>query len=139
MINKDLILCVFSIIVLTGCSFGAGSLPTPAPDQNQLSLPPVLPVLGETSLISVDEKSAVIRSQILELGRKEIFQHGHFWQEEEGTAVKTLNSAFGRRLNSGSFTTEILDLKPGTIYKVWPYVESVVGSVKGEPLTFTTN
>ena len=53
--------------------------------------------------------------------------------------IKVFTSSLGKRLNSGSFTSDILNLKSKTIYKVWPYVETVVGSVEGEAITFATD
>ena len=139
MIIRDLIYYVPLILFLSACGVGDTPLPLPAGDQDQLSLPPVMPVLGETSIIEVGEDFTTVRSRIQQLGRKEIFQHGHFWEEEGGTAVKIFSSTLGKRLNSGSYTSELLNLNPQTTYKVWPYVETVVGSVEGEAITFTTN
>lgn len=127
------------ILFLGACGVSDTPLPSSSGDQDQLSLPPVMPVLGETSIIEVGKDFTTVRSRIQQLGRKEIFRHGHFWEEEGAATVKIFSSELGKRLNSGSYTSELSNLSPQTTYKVWPYVETVVGSVEGKAITFTTD
>ncbi|UCH15010.1 MAG: hypothetical protein JSV22_03350, partial [Bacteroidales bacterium] len=95
----------------------------------------------ETGGISdITSHSAIVSGTINDAGEKGISQHGHCWAPYSNPDIDTdARTELGARNNTGSFSSNITDIAPGTTYYIRAYATSYGVTIYGDNVSFTTN
>ncbi len=95
----------------------------------------------ETGAISqTTSSSAVVAGNILAIGHEDgIIQHGHVWStDNKQPTIANSKTELGKTTRTGSYTSTLTALKPGTSYYVRAYATNGYGTSYGETERFTT-
>ena len=95
----------------------------------------------ETGAVSqTTSLSAVVAGNILAIGHEDgIIQHGHVWStDNKQPTTANAKTELGRTTRTGSFSSTLTALKPGTVYYVRAYATNAYGTNYGETERFTT-
>jgi len=96
----------------------------------------VLPTLTTTAVSGLTGTTAVSGGTITSDGGGSITQKGVCWGTEANPT--TSNSRTTQGAGSGSFTSNLTGLQPGTTYHVRAYAINAAGTAYGNDITFTT-
>ncbi|UCH14059.1 MAG: hypothetical protein JSV22_13270 [Bacteroidales bacterium] len=97
---------------------------------------PGLPVLTTTSAGSITETTALSGGNITDDGGSTVTARGVCWSTSENPTISNSFTTDGS--GTGSFTSNISGLSPGTKYYVRAYATNSVGTSYGEPISFVT-
>lgn len=131
-------LAMFLIVVLPACDPQEIDAISPQQQKAPSVTPSPIPVVATGQVDNISNHSASIVGQIIEVGVRPINEYGHTWNILGGSSNKVNVALHGRRLNAGSFSSDLNDLLPGTTYEVKAFAITVVGTAYGESVTFTT-
>lgn len=127
---------VFSILVIS-LSCGKFDLDRTNPhDPKSENFIPDKPVLFTTELTQISTNHATLGGNITDNGGGEIIARGVCWATTENPTVNNNKTTDG--VGTGSFTSNITGLQPGTIYYVRAYATNSAGTSYGKELTLTT-
>jgi uncharacterized protein (TIGR02145 family) len=96
----------------------------------------VLPTLTTTSITEITINSAISGGNITSTGRADISARGVCYGTSSGPSIDGPSTTDGS--GAGSFTSNITDLTPNTLYYVRAYATNKVGTAYGSEVTFTT-
>lgn len=101
---------------------------------------PQRPQVETGSASQVTLSSAVVAGNILDLGHESgIIQHGHVWSSETKEPTTDYSKTeLGVKTQTGSFSSTLTNLKPGTTYYVRAYARNQYGISYGNTISFTT-
>ena len=97
---------------------------------------PGLPVLTTTAVSSVTQTSAQSGGNITDDGGSDVTARGVCWSTYENPTLSDLYTNDGS--GTGSFTSNITGLSPGTRYYLRAYATNSVGTSYGDHITFKT-
>ena len=98
---------------------------------------PTIASLVTSSISSISRTSASTGGDITSDGGAPIISRGVCWATVENPT--TSNSKTSDGSGTGTFTSELTDLSPGTMYYVRAYASNEAGTAYGDQLSFTTN
>jgi len=104
------------------------------------SATPQRPQVETGAATQVTSTSATVGGNILALGHETgITAYGHCWSSEakEPTTDHSLTE-LGTTRQTGSFSSELKNLRPGTLYYVRAYARNLYGTSYGQTVQFTT-
>ncbi len=96
----------------------------------------VVPILTTTSASNIAQSTATSGGNISSNGGAAVTARGVCWSTASGPTVTGSHTSDGS--GSGSFTSSITGLNPGTLYYVRAYATNSVGTAYGNEITFTT-
>lgn len=97
----------------------------------------VVPVLTTAAITSVESTSAVSGGAVSSDGGSAVTARGVCWNTSTGPT--TGNSKTSDGSGTGSFTSNLAGLQPGTVYYVRAYAVNTAGTGYGNELTFTAS
>ncbi len=97
---------------------------------------PVLPSLGTIFLSDTTSTSISVESNILSDGGATITERGVCWSNSSGPTISDNHTTDGT--GTGSFTSNVTGLLPGTTYYLRSYSTNSAGTVYGNEISFTT-
>jgi uncharacterized protein (TIGR02145 family) len=103
---------------------------------NSCKKDPVLPTLTTGSISSITINSAVSGGNITSSGGADITARGVCYGTTSGPSVSGTSTSDGS--GAGSFTSNITNLTPNTLYFVRAYATNKVGTAYGTEVSFTT-
>lgn len=95
-----------------------------------------LPTVSITIISQITDNSAVIEGSVISDGGATITARGVCWSTSENPTVMDSHTSNGS--GTGSFTSNITGLQPGTTYYARAYATNSVGTAYGEQVSFTT-
>jgi uncharacterized protein (TIGR02145 family) len=98
---------------------------------------PAIPVLTTTAVSGITSTTAISGGNVIASGGAEITAKGVCWST--AASPSTANSKTSETGTTGSFTSNITQLVPNTMYYVRAYATSSAGTGYGEQVTFSTN
>ena len=104
--------------------------PTPVPTPSPLA------VVSTASVVSISEYAAVCGGNVTSEGSSAISAVGVCWNTNSGPT--TLNPHTNNGAGTGSYTSSITSLQPGTTYYVRAYATNANGTAYGNEITFKT-
>ena len=96
-----------------------------------------VPKVTTGAVSEITNYSAKVIGNIIDTGDG-IIQHGHCWSTSPNTDISGSNTSLGQRTYTGSFTSNLQDLQPGTKYYIKAYAQSKNGIVYGNEASFMT-
>jgi hypothetical protein len=99
--------------------------------------PLVVATLSTTAISSVSSTTAVSGGNITDNGGSSVTARGICWAT--GSSPTISDNLTSNGTGSGSFTSNLTGLQPGTTYHVRAYATNSVGTAYGNDLTFTTS
>ncbi len=103
----------------------------------QIYVNPVLPNVTTNSVSSITSNSAICGGNVLLDGGTPVTVRGVCWSTSSNPTTSNSKTTDGS--GTGSFTSSISGLNPGTTYYVRAYASNSVGTSYGENVSFTTN
>lgn len=101
-----------------------------------------VPTVETGSMSKVDPRQAEIVGTVVDLGSKSgVSDYGHVWSTTSANLSITTAQGFtqwGTRMQTGTFTSVVDNLKPNTTYYIRAYATNQYGTGYGEVLEFTT-
>ena len=101
-----------------------------------------IPVVTTGTVTNITKSSAIVSASLNSLGAgaSSVTQHGHCWSSETQTPIIENDqlSTLGSRDTTGSYESELVGLKDGTLYYVRAYATNSVGTAYGDTVSFTT-
>ena len=107
-------------------------------DNIQFTTGKVIPTLSTAAAISITSSSAISGGVITSNGGSEVSSRGVVWSIEKNPTVD-LSTKTNDGSGTGSFTSSVTGLQPGTTYYLRAYAINSVGIAYGEEVTFTTD
>jgi uncharacterized protein (TIGR02145 family) len=93
----------------------------------------------ETGIVSdITTTSAKVEGNIIDLGNVAITDHGHCWSVSSIPTILDSKTSFGTITSTGSFSSELQNLQPGTKYNLRAYAKSGNDVIYGNVLWFIT-
>jgi len=96
-----------------------------------------LPTISTTAITAITSTTASSGGNITGNGGSTVSISGVCWSTSSNPTIIDNNTVDGT--NTGSFTSSITGLNPGTVYHVRAYATNSVGTAYGSELSFTTN
>jgi uncharacterized protein (TIGR02145 family) len=103
---------------------------------NSCKKDPVLPTLSTTAVTAITINRAISGGNITSAGNADITARGVCYGTTEKPAIAGTHTSDGT--GAGSFTTDLNNLTPNTLYYVRAYATNKVGTAYGTELSFTT-
>jgi len=97
---------------------------------------PVSPTITTSAVTSVTTNSAVSGGEVTSDGGASVLSRGVCWSTSSNPTIDNLKTTDGS--GTGSFTSSITGLAPGTSYHVRAYATNSVGTSYGADIPFTT-
>ena len=97
-----------------------------------------LPVLVTSEVTGITAKSAISGGNITSDGGAPITARGVVWSTSQNPTVETNQGITSNGTGTGSFTSNLTNLQPGTVYYVRAYATNSIGTVYGNQQNFTT-
>ncbi len=104
---------------------------------NFTTIPSNLAVLTTTNVSSISYTTAITGGNISSYGAGTIFARGVCWSTSSNPTI-ALNTKTSDGTGTGSFTSNIIGLTPGTTYYMRAYATNSVGTAYGNEIIFTT-
>jgi uncharacterized protein (TIGR02145 family) len=98
---------------------------------------PVSPTVTTTEVTSVTTNSAVSGGEVTSDGGASVLSRGVCWSTSSNPTIDNLKTTDGS--GTGSFTSSITGLTPGTSYHVRAYATNSIGTSYGADIPFTTS
>jgi len=117
-------------------AYATTAVSTSYSDQHQVSTPPGGVVISTTPVSGVNMTGAVSGGQITNDGGSAITTRGVCWSASEHPTIADNKTEDGT--GTGSFSSSMTGLSPGTTYYVRAYATNASGTYYGEELSFTT-
>lgn len=117
-------------------AYATSSVATSYSDQHQVNTPQGVVGVTTSAISGITMNSAVSGGNVTDDGGSEITARGVCWSTQEHPSIEDSKSIDGT--GSGSFTSSITGLSPGTTYYVRAYAINSTGPFYGEELSFTT-
>jgi uncharacterized protein (TIGR02145 family) len=95
------------------------------------------PKVETGTVTDITTYSARAEGNLIDIGDG-INQHGHCWSTSPNPDISGSNTSLGHKTNTGSFTSNLQNLQPGTQYYIKAYAQSEGGVFYGNELSFTT-
>jgi uncharacterized protein (TIGR02145 family) len=86
----------------------------------------------------ITKTTAMVTGEITDLGRSEIIQHGHCWSTSSGPTLEDDLYNTGTTNSTGTFTSQLNRLNPGTTYYVRAYALNEQGLTYSDEISFMT-
>jgi len=96
------------------------------------------PVVTTEETTDIGEDSATSHGSIAEVGYPDVSEYGHVWNTTGNPNINDSKSQLGASSNTGSFTTSMENLIPGTTYFVRAYATNDAGTSYGDEVSFET-
>jgi uncharacterized protein (TIGR02145 family) len=103
---------------------------------NSCKKDPVLATLNTTSVTGITVTSAISGGNITSAGNADITARGVCYGTAEKPAISGTHTSDGT--GAGSFTTDLINLTPNTLYYVRAFATNKAGTAYGAELSFTT-
>ncbi|MEY1639587.1 FISUMP domain-containing protein [Tenuifilum osseticum] len=97
------------------------------------------PTITTAEIIGITSTSAVSGGSITSDGGVPITARGVVWSTSQNPTVETNLGVTSNGTGTGTFTSSLTNLQPGTVYYVRAYATNSVGTVYGNQQTFTTH
>jgi parallel beta-helix repeat protein len=97
----------------------------------------IAPIVTTQAVTEITTTTATGNGNITALGVPNPSQHGVVWSTAENPTTEDSKTTDGVVSATGSFTSSITGLTPGTLYHVRAYATNEAGTSYGEDLTFT--
>ena len=105
-------------------------------DQKQFKTSPAVPTVTTSQVSNITQNSAVCGGNVTDHGGSSVTRRGVCWSTSPNPTINNYNTNNGT--GTGSFTSNLTNLSPGTTYYVRAYATNSVGTGYGESRTFTT-
>ena len=105
-------------------------------DEVSFTTQAVKPTVSTTEADEITQTSAKVGGNVTATGGAEVTERGIVWSTSKNPTTSDNKKQVGS--GTGSFTTELTDLKIATIYYVRAYATNSVGTSYGEEISFTT-
>ncbi len=113
-------------VIISGITFSFGDTTSPS-----------LPVLTTSNITNIKSTSAACGGNVTSDGGAAVTQRGVCWNTTENPSTGASKTSDGT--GTGSYTSTLTNLKPGTTYYVRAYAVNSAGTNYGQQLAFTTN
>lgn len=97
----------------------------------------VLPIVTTTAISAVSSSSAASGGNVTSEGSSPVTSKGICWSTNSNPTISDFLTNDGT--GAGSYTSNMINLNPGTVYHVRAYATSSAGTAYGADLTLTTN
>lgn len=115
-------------------AYATNSVGTAYSEEITVTTPAVLPVVVTNVVTAITDSSAVSGGNVLYDGGATITSRGIVWSDTPNPTLAVRNTSDGT--GSGSYTSQIKDLVPGTVYYVRAYATNSVGTAYGQEESF---
>jgi len=117
-------------------AYATNSIGTAYGNELTVTTPAILPVISTTVISAVNSVSATSGGNITSDGGAAVTTRGVCWNTLSGPTASNTNTSDGT--GTGSFSSSITGLLPGTTYYVRAYATNSVGTAYGNELTMIT-
>lgn len=105
-------------------------------EQRNFKTSPTVPTVTTSQVSNITETSASCGGNVTDHGGSSVTARGVCWSTSSNPTINNQHTTNGS--GTGSFTSSITNLSPGTTYYVRAYATNSVGTGYGEVRTFTT-
>lgn len=102
------------------------------------STPVTTPTVTTSQATNITNDSAISGGDVTSDGGMPVTARGIVWSTSQNPTVETNQGITSNGAGTGSFTSNLTNLQPGTVYYVRAYATNSVGTVYGNQQTFTT-
>jgi len=121
---------IFIVFILVFC-FSCTKTPDSPTGNNKI-------MIGSTTTDSTSYFQIAVSTQVTDLGRNSIQQHGYCWGTETNPDIRVNHSSLGPLSVQGKFSDQITSLDPATKYYIRPYMTYTYGTIYGQQIAGTT-
>ena len=119
-------------------AYATNSIGTVYGNQQNFTTQDGLPILTTTAVTSITATTAISGGNITSDGGFAVTARGVVWSTTQNPTTTSNQGITSNGTGTGSFTSNLTNLQPGTVYYVRAYATNSVGTTYGSQQTFTT-
>jgi uncharacterized protein (TIGR02145 family) len=117
-------------------AYATNSVGTAYGNDLSFTTPAIVPTVTTTAVSGTGQTSATSGGNVTSDGGASVLSRGVCWSTSSGPTVSGSHTSDGT--GTGTFTSSVTGLTPGTLYYIRAYATNSVGTTYGSELTFTT-